>query len=202
MSSSVRSVPLRCRCGALRGEVEVGPGTGQRIVCYCDDCQALARFLERDDVLDAHGGSDIFQTRPAGVRITEGADQLACMRLSEKGMHRFYARCCRTPIANTLGARAPFVGLASTALDPGARESALGPPIARVQGRFAIGGVPAGAHPTVGPGLIARTFAFLARGFLTGSHAPSPFFDARTKQPRVTPEVLTPTRRDALRSTA
>jgi len=36
---------------------DVSPSTGFRFVCYCKDCQALARFLERADVLDPVGGS-------------------------------------------------------------------------------------------------------------------------------------------------
>jgi hypothetical protein len=39
-------VPLRCRCGHVRGTArEVSPSTGFRFVCYCTDCQAFARFL-------------------------------------------------------------------------------------------------------------------------------------------------------------
>jgi hypothetical protein len=39
-------VPLRCRCGHVRGvEIRVSPSSGLRLVCYCKDCQAFARFL-------------------------------------------------------------------------------------------------------------------------------------------------------------
>ena len=35
-----------------------------------------------------------------------------------KGLHRLYAACCRTPLANTLGsARMPFIGLVCRAID-------------------------------------------------------------------------------------
>jgi len=44
---------------------DVSPSTGLRFVCYCKDCQAFARFLERADVLDPAGGTDIFQMPPA-----------------------------------------------------------------------------------------------------------------------------------------
>ena len=60
------NLPLRCRCGRVRGVAsEVAPSAGFRFVCYCQDCQAFARFLERPDVFDAAGGTDIFQIQPA-----------------------------------------------------------------------------------------------------------------------------------------
>jgi hypothetical protein len=57
---------LRCRCARVRGVArDVSPRHGLRLVCYCHDCRAFARFLERADVLDAAGGTDIFQMPPA-----------------------------------------------------------------------------------------------------------------------------------------
>ncbi|AKF04588.1 DUF6151 family protein [Sandaracinus amylolyticus] len=195
------TLPIRCACGQVRGHVDVVPGGGQRLVCYCDDCQAYGRFLGRDDVLDARGGTDIWQTRPSLVRITEG--ELASMRLSDRGMIRWYARCCRTPIANTMvSAGAPFVGMHQRCIgdaDGRRRDDVLGAPIAKVQGRFAIGGVPEGVAPTVGVGTIARTLLMLARSALARGATPSPFFDAHTKKPRIEPEVLSAAARDALR---
>ena len=88
-------VDLRCQCGAVRGLANtVAPDTGMHVVCMCDDCQAFAHFLERDDVLDASGGTAIFQLRPAQLEITAGREHLRCMRLSEKGLLRWYAGCC------------------------------------------------------------------------------------------------------------
>jgi len=58
-------VALRCHCGRMRGIARaVSPSAGFRFVCYCKDCQAFARFLERPDILDAAGGTDIFQMPP------------------------------------------------------------------------------------------------------------------------------------------
>jgi hypothetical protein len=57
-------LPLRCRCGSVRGIAsEFARASGFRLVCYCKDCQAFARFLDRADVLDAAGGS--CKCRPA-----------------------------------------------------------------------------------------------------------------------------------------
>src|SRR5215475_2713397 len=105
-------LPLRCRCGRLRGIAhEVGPSTGLRFVCYCEDCQAFAHFLERTDVLDPAGGTDIFQMPPGRVRLTAGTDALRSLRLSDEGVLRWYSECCRTPIANSAGARFPLIAI-------------------------------------------------------------------------------------------
>jgi Family of unknown function (DUF6151) len=80
---------------------DVSPSNGFRFVCYCKDCQAFVRFLERPDVLDSAGGTDIFQMAPGRVKLTAGTDTVRCLRLSDKGVLRWYTDCCLTPIGNT-----------------------------------------------------------------------------------------------------
>ena len=59
-------IEVRCRCGEVRGIVtDASPRTVNRVVCYCDDCQAYAHQLGRADLLNAKGGSDIVQMAPA-----------------------------------------------------------------------------------------------------------------------------------------
>ena len=70
------------------------PSTGFRFVCYCKDRQAFARYLDRADVLDPSGGTDIFQMPPGRVKFTAGTDAMRCLRLL---VLRWYADCCRTP---------------------------------------------------------------------------------------------------------
>jgi hypothetical protein len=110
--------PLHCRCGTIKGFVS-NPQSANRVVCYCKDCQAFARFLgQESETLDAQGGSDIVQTLPKNVTFTEGTDALACMRLTDKGMVRWYAGCCKTPIGNTLeNYKISFVGLLHNCLE-------------------------------------------------------------------------------------
>ena len=79
---------------------EVSPSSGFRFVCYCKDCQAFARFLERPDVLDPAGGTDIFQMPPARLKLTRGMDAVTCQRLSDNVL-RWYTYYCQTPIGNT-----------------------------------------------------------------------------------------------------
>lgn len=185
-----QTLPLRCACGELRGTLDARPTSGVRCVCYCDDCRAYARWLGRDDVLDAHGGTDVVPTWPARVRL-EAAGSLAVMRLSDKGMYRWYAACCRTPLANVMAnPRMPFNGVLRRAIDADdATLDATFGPAQGVQGRYAIGGCPPGAHETANLGIIAGALGLLARGFLAGGHQPSPWFGP-DGQPVVVAEVL------------
>lgn len=189
-------VPLRCRCGRIRGlAVGIGPEMGTRLVCYCDDCQRYARTLATDGVLDVYGGTDIFQTTPAHVRITAGTSELRCLRLSDKGLMRWYSGCCKVPVANTVASpKVPFVGIVHTFMDHvgdgHTRDEVLGPPRAFVQGRFAPGGVPPLAHPSAPLSLIVRAMRVMLLGWVRREHRPSPFFDVTTGKPIVVPSVL------------
>ena len=128
-------VPLRCRCGRVRGVAsDVSPSSGFRFVCYCKDCQAFAHFLERPDVLDPAGGTDIFQMPPACVKLTAGTETVRCLRLSDKGVLRWYTDCCRTPIGNTAASpRFPVVAVVHSFMihggDGRSRDEVLGPPL-------------------------------------------------------------------------
>src|SRR5688572_20216368 len=192
---------LRCRCGTVRGVARgVTPSTINHCFCYCDDCQAFAHFLGRaDEVLDAHGGTEITQMSQATVAFTAGADKVAAIRLSPKGMIRWYASCCRTPIGNTLATTAmPFVGMVKAFVD--APATALGPIRGRGFAKSAKGGraaVPKDGLPEVV--MVARVLAKVLRWRLRGDHRRSPLFDAATGQPRVAARVLESAEREDLR---
>ena len=62
-------IPLRCTCGDVRARLDHEPAAAQRVVCYCDDCQAFMRHLGREDGLDASGGTDILQVWPARMKL-------------------------------------------------------------------------------------------------------------------------------------
>ena len=190
---------IRCECGSLRGVLRgVSGANGNRIVCYCDDCQSFAHFLGRaDQILDPHGGTDIFQTSPARLEISAGTDRLVCMRLTSGGLVRWYADCCKTPIGNTLATRqVPFVGMIHSCTDPasagGSRNEAMGPIRARVHGRFATGDrSQLDAHDKAPASMLLRFASILVKARLRGDHARSPFFDAKTGALTATPRVLT-----------
>lgn len=199
---------IRCACGKLRGMVRgVSPGQGNRGVCYCDDCQSFAHFLGRADaILDARGGTRIFQIGQGQVALTHGGEHLACMRLTPKGLLRWYASCCGTPLGNTgLTRRTPVVGLVEQCLAPPASarslDDVLGPSRFSVFAKFARTprpGAPPPITPPPNPSRLAFTRAILSmiglvvEALLRGEGKRSPFFDPATGEPRATPRVLTP----------
>ena len=195
--------PLHCQCGTLRGHVSHTESVC-RGVCYCKDCQAYAHFLGKaDEVLDEMGGSDVVATLPQHVTFTQGLEKLTCMSLSDKGMLRWYASCCNTPIGNTSrDFKVSHVGLLHNCLqDPSTSlDSAFGPVRMRVGMKSAKGTPKAMALSTTVA--ILQFMARLIRARLDGSYKRTPFFDPETGKPRVSPKVLTPDERARLMQAA
>jgi hypothetical protein len=193
---------LRCRCGKLTGEV-AHPESGTRAVCYCKDCQAFARFLGRpDQVLDPQRGTEIVAILPAHVSFTGGLEHLACMSLSPKGLLRWYARCCNTPIGNTpRDFRVAHVGLVHTCLSDPAHslDESFGPVKMRVNTQGALGEVRASRLDTFAA--IVKYLAALTGARLGGSYKRTPFFDAAGVPVR-TPSVLSKAEHERLREAA
>ena len=171
------SIPLRCRCGQVQGEIGTAH-TYVRATCYCKDCRAFAQRLGAPGLLDAAGGVDIVAMAPSEVRITSGQAQVACMSLSDRGIHRWYASCCRTPLGNM--GRNPaihYVGMSTACMgdDGGAVDAAFGPagrcvintgsataPVRKMPVAFVTGGL--------------RILLGILRGKLRGLRG-SPFYD-------------------------
>ncbi|EJL78500.1 hypothetical protein PMI15_04349 [Polaromonas sp. CF318] len=191
--------PLRCQCGTLQGHVSHTESVC-RGVCYCKDCQAYAHFLGKaDEILDEMGGSDVVATLPQYVSFTQGVEKLTCMSLSDKGMLRWYASCCNTPIGNTSrDFKVSHVGLLHNCLqDPSTSlDSAFGPVRMRVGMKSAKGTPKAMAFSTTMA--ILQFMGRLVRARLDGSYRKTPFFDPETGAPRVSPKVLTPDERARL----
>lgn len=123
------TMPLRCRCGTVQGAIDEGRAYA-RATCYCKDCRAFARYLGVPGVLDARGGTDVIPMAPAALRFTAGTEHVVCMSLSPKGLLRWYASCCRTPLANTpRDPKLPYVGVVTNCLvgTPQALDDAFGP---------------------------------------------------------------------------
>ena len=119
-----------CDCGAVTGVLKnAKPADGVRLTCYCQDCQAFVFYLGReDDILDDWGGTDLFQTLPTSFEISTGRQNLACVMVTGKGVARWYAACCKTPIANTASsAKLPFLGSFFHIYGSDAREAVIGP---------------------------------------------------------------------------
>lgn len=193
------AIALHCRCGNVRGEIDAGRAYA-RATCYCKDCQAYARWLGGADLTDDRGGTDILAMAPAAVRFTDGEVHVGCMSLSERGLLRWYASCCRTPLGNTpRDARVHYVGMATICLAaaPDALDAVSGPRDRIVLSTASAGG-PVGSTPLAFLLGGLRILAGIVGARLRGVRA-SPFFDEATGTPIQTPEVLSPEARRMLR---
>ena len=193
-------VEVRCRCGAVRGVVtNPSPRTVNRVVCYCDDCQAYAHQLGRADLLNAKGGSDIVQIAPATLSFTQGQDRIAGLRLTPKGLYRWYATCCNTPVGNTLTPAVPFVGIPVQSFDTQRPDDVFGPPMGAILGKYAVGEPPAGSTG-LNLALLLRAIGRVLGWRLGGKVWPHPFFAREDRAPLYPLTIVAQERREALRA--
>jgi hypothetical protein len=196
-----KDVELRCRCGEVVGRVEnAAPQKVNRVVCYCDDCQAFAHALGRGDLLNAQGGTDIVQVAPASLTFVKGQQHIAGLRLSPKGLFRFHTTCCNTPIGNTLSPAIPFVGVIAQAFETGTQkpDDVFGAPVGAILGKHAIGQPPAGSTG-MNLSLLVRAIGKVLGWRLRGRAWPHPFFKRDTSEPVYPLTVLSAEQRQALR---
>jgi len=186
--------PLRCRCGALQGHV-IPAWSATHAVCYCRDCQAYARFLGSEGLVDRHGGTEVVAMLPARVQLTDGLAHLACLSLSDRGLLRWYASCCATPVANTpRNPRVPYAGLVHSCLgDAAAIRSTFGPLRIAVNTKSARHAVQSTPAATLFGVLGLATALLGAR--LSGSYRRNPFFESASGAPIRPVRVLTPDER-------
>lgn len=128
----------------------------------------------------------------------QGTEHLACMRLTDKGMLRWYTTCCNTPIGNTMANfKVSFVGLIHTCLasdktPKSAMEAAFGPVRMVCSAELAK---PQSSPPMTlkFSGLakaIVRVAMMMLRARLDGGYKETPFFNASSGQPIVNPTIL------------
>jgi len=196
-----RDAEFQCRCGEVLGRLaNASPAAVNRMVCCCDDCQAFLHHLGRADLLDAHGGTDIVQIAPAALSIARGDERIVGLRLAPKGLYRWYADCCNTPLGNTLRPAIPFVGIIVQVFEDDAQtaDELFGKPIARVHGKYAIGAAPAGSR-RLELRLIGRALGKIVLWRLRGRGWPHPYFDRVTGAPSHPVTTLSQPEREALR---
>ena len=175
---------FQCRCGTLSGHLSQ-PHRALRGVCYCKDCRAFAHHLGAASwTHDSLGGAEFVVAQAQHVSFTSGFEHLACLSLTEKGLLRWYAKCCNTPICNTArNWKVPYVGMIGTCMktDSVAFERSF----PRVQMR-----VNTGSAKQVPPSMRLSTVVSLA-GFIprvmlssiSGAYRQTPFFDQRGGAP-------------------
>lgn len=184
-------IKVKCSCGKIQGATEnVNSSSGTRLVCYCANCQSFARYLDQEqNILDEYGGTDIFQMPISYLKITEGSEHIACVRLKPKGLYRWYAKCCNTPIGNSMGAGVPLIGVIHNFMNHATtRDEDLGkirgygwPESARKQ-------VPENQHSSIFR-LILKIIPKLVVWKLQGLNRPSAFFN-ENGDPTAKPEIL------------
>ena len=187
-------IKLKCACGAVKGiAIDVTPDNGNLVVCCCNDCQAFANYLEHDDnIVDEFGGTKIYQTSQSQVKINKGHEHVRRLRLSPKGLNRWYTECCKTPIGNTVSAGIPLIGIISNFISnnddldskdldntlDSALDIKLGPVLAYVQTQHARG-TPDYPNPAKGfpIGITFRMIRKMLVWKIRGMNKPSAFFD-------------------------
>lgn len=194
------TVNVSCACGEVAGTLrDVSPKGGNRLICYCRDCQAFAHYLEKDDsVLDAQGGTDIFQTKPSRLTFTKGQNHIRSVKVTPKGIYRWYADCCRSPIGNTASTPdVPFVGLITAFIsDQGQDKAAAIGPVRGGVNQEGAHGDPSALAKKVSPLAMAGMVAKMIGAKLKGDTA-TPFFD-EDKNPLAEPTVLSAEERAAI----
>lgn len=188
----------RCRCGEFKAQIS-GEGKSSHVVCYCRDCQAFAHFLGRETaILNPQGGSSIVQIAHHRIKIEQGAAQLAIMRLSPKGLFRWYSRCCHTALGNSLAdSRGCFLGMISDSLEP-ALVAEFGPPIAALATASAICDSSQQRPAEYGLYKVLWNFAGLVlHSRISGAYQQSQLFDSAIVG-QIVPKVLTLAERQAV----
>lgn len=193
---------IQCECGKFRAQLEKFPdNTPGRLVCYCDDCQTYLHHLNRPDLLDPAGGTEVIPAYPSEITILEGREVLRCLRLSPQGLYRWYTGCCNTPVANTRPGF-PWVGILHRVYcvnDSHSLEKTFGPIKSRIEGRFAKGSLPSGTAAGIDFKGFITVLPFLLKGVLMSKAKNSPFFQKVGQTPIVPPLVLSFDERNAIR---
>jgi hypothetical protein len=135
-----------------------------------------------------------------GLTFTRGQNRIAGVRLTPKGLFRWYATCCNTPVGNTLGPAIPFVGIVAQTFVGGPQrvQDVFGAPTGAILVRYATGPVPAGSTG-ISLTLLLRAITKVLGWRLRGRAWPHPFFQLKTREPIYPLRVLTHEEREALR---
>ncbi|MBQ4811707.1 hypothetical protein J8M20_10185 [Pseudoalteromonas luteoviolacea] len=170
---------IRCDCGALQGRVACGAHFFQnRVMCYCDDCQAFVNHLGHESSLNQYGGTDVYQVSASQVSIVSGHEHLKCLKVTPKGVHRWYASCCNAPIGNTIGPQWPLVGFISSVIVQDL-DSIVGPIKGSVFCQFANQPVPKEVKGRWSHKRIVATMVIkLLVWRILGKAQPNPFYKA------------------------
>ncbi len=189
----MKDLALQCSCGKVRAVAHnIAPESGTRLVCYCSDCREFLVQIGSEKYLDEWGGADNFQMPIGDLKFTQGIEQVRCLRLTEKGMHRWYTECCKTPIGNTVSPGVPFIALFHAFIaDKASLENNWGPVRGYLKTSSATSPVPQERARSSQLRPISRAVFKLVIWKLTGRGTPNPLFD-RNKKPISEPTIVHP----------
>jgi hypothetical protein len=190
-------LPFACECGAVSGTLTID-AEGDHVICHCTDCQNLVHYLGHARVLDAQGGTALYQTRCARMRLASGRDRLACVHLTDQPTLRWYAGCCRMPLFNSYAnGKLPFITVQLAACDAAARNRLLGPPSGHLFLQDATGD--ASGLRKMRMTTLMRRFAVRAiKDIVSGDRRRAALFDPKTLAPIAVPHRLTAEERQTL----
>jgi hypothetical protein len=190
-------LPFACECGAVSGTLTIDAG-GDHVICHCTDCQNLAHYLGHEPVLDAEGGTALYQTRCARMRLRSGRDRLACVHLTDQPTLRWYAKCCRMPLFNTYAnGKLPFITVQLAACDATTRDRLLGATGEHLFTHEAIGDA-SDLRKMSMVTLMRRFFVRAIKDVVSGDRRRAALFDPKTLAPIAPPHRLTAEERQAL----
>jgi hypothetical protein len=182
-AAAADELTFACRCGRLKGHLtEADPARGTHLRCHCADCRRAADHFGMPG--SRAEGIGLWQTTPDKVKIDEGAAYLRLMRLTDKGLLRWYAGCCDTPLFNTMATpKMPFVGVMTDCL---ADPERLGPVLAE---GYVDTGDGRARHRNLGLAM-RRLLRRAAGARLSGRWKDTPFFDMTTRRPVAEAKIL------------
>lgn len=180
---------VECTCGEVQGSIENFPKhTPGRLVCYCNDCQKFLEKINRTDLLDECGGTEIIPVYPKDFKFIKGKDKLKCLRLTPKGLFRWYTSCCNTPFGN-MTPGFPWIGLLNVVFKNTNITQELGKVRSRVCGKYATKTPPKGTPTNMNLGSVFAVGPYLLKGFILKKSIPSDFFEEDGKTPIVVPTI-------------
>ncbi len=183
---------LSCDCGKFRARLLAFPKNSPgRLVCYCLSCRTYLEKINRRDLFDDFGGTEIIPAYPNEIQITRGKDLLKCNCLTEKGAYRWVTTCCNSPIANTTGVF-PWAGLIHSAFtnDDIAALEKLGNVRCRVFGKDVLENTPFNISNSVKLKDLLVVIPFVMKGIILRKGHNSPFMGSDNATPISKPEVL------------
>lgn len=193
-------LPFACPCGAVSGIIEqANPREGDRVVCHCSDCRDLVRHLGQEDrILDPLGGTDLYQSRCARVKIHTGREKLACLHMTAGKTLRWYADCCNAPLFNSYAnGRLPYVTTLLANTDAARRDAMLGEPLGHLFTDEATGDA-RHLRTMSFNALMFRFFGRMLKDLVSGDRRRSALFDPASLKPIAAPHRLTEAEHRAL----